>query len=228
MSDMSRLCLIFDLDDTLYPEHEFAYSGFRAVGRWAQDKWGIEGIADDMTVMLDSGMLGALFKESFQKHRPEHTEDEFQELRDIYRTHAPEIALFEDAQWAIDHFVGQVPLGVITDGTTEMQQAKVNALDISHQFDKIVFTHEGGGRDFHKPHPWSYEAIEAALGQPDARYVYVGDNAAKDFVTPNKRGWTSVQVKRSRTIHRQDVVADGGAPDHVISSLKDLPGILRG
>ncbi|MEM8977220.1 MAG: HAD hydrolase-like protein, partial [Pseudomonadota bacterium] len=137
---MSQLCLIFDLDDTLYPEHEFAYSGFRAVGRWAHKRWGIEGIADDMTEMLDNGMLGALFKKSFEKHRPEHSEEEFAELRDIYRTHEPEITLFDDAQWAIDHFREQVPLGLITDGTTEMQTAKVRGLDIAHHFAKIVFT----------------------------------------------------------------------------------------
>lgn len=225
---MSRLCLIFDLDDTLYPEHEFAYSGFRAVGRWAHAKWGIEGIAEDMSDMLDRGMLGALFKQSFEKHRPEHSADEFAELRDIYRTHEPEITLFDDARWAIEHFGEQVPLGLITDGTTEMQAAKVRGLDIAHHFEKIVFTHEGGGRDFHKPHPWSYEAIEAELGGPGAQYVYVGDNAAKDFVTPNQRGWTSVQVKRPRTIHRQDVIAEGGEPGHVIASLKELPEILGG
>lgn len=226
MSKMTRLCLIFDLDDTLYSEHEFAYSGFRAIERWAYGKWGIKGIAGDMKHMLDSGMLGKLFQEAFEKHRPEHSEEEFAEMRDIYRTHDPEIALFDDAQWAIAHFAGQVPMGLITDGTTEMQQAKVRALDIAHHFDKIVFTHEGGGRDFHKPHPWSYETIEAELGSTDARYVYVGDNAAKDFVTPNLRGWTSVQVRRPKTIHRQDVIADGGTPKYVINSLRELPGIL--
>ena len=78
-------------------------------------------------------------------------------------------ALFDDAAWAIEHFRQQVPLGLITDGTTEMQAAKVRGLDIAHHFEKIVFTHEGGGREFHKPHPWSYEAIEAELGQLDAR-----------------------------------------------------------
>ncbi|MEM8972804.1 MAG: HAD family hydrolase, partial [Pseudomonadota bacterium] len=133
---------------------------------------------------------------------------------------------FDDAQWAIDHFREQVPLGLITDGTTEMQTAKVRGLDIAHHFAKIVFTHEGGGRDFHKPHPWSYQAMEAELGGPNAHYVYVGDNAAKDFITPNQRGWTSVQVKRPKTIHRQDVVAEGGAPKHVIASLRELPAIL--
>ena len=40
---MSDLVLVFDLDDTLYPEREFALSGFRAAGRWAAAELGVEG-----------------------------------------------------------------------------------------------------------------------------------------------------------------------------------------
>ncbi|MGI9410756.1 MAG: HAD family hydrolase [Hyphomicrobiaceae bacterium] len=223
---MSRLRIVFDLDDTLYAEREFAYSGFRAIGRWAHARWGLDGLAEDMTRLLDDGHLGALFKMAFDKHRPDHTADEFAEMREIYRTHQPEITLYEDARWALDHFAGQGPIGLITDGTTEMQQAKVGALEISSLFEKIIYTHEGGGREYHKPHPWSYEQMEAAIGEPGDRFVYVGDNASKDFLTPNARGWLSVQVRRPRSIHDQDKVAVGGDPQHVIASLHGLEQIL--
>ncbi len=218
--------VVFDLDDTLYAEREFAYSGFRAIGRWASERWGIEGLAEDMTRMLDDGHLGALFKMAFERHRPDHTDAEFAEMREIYRTHAPEIALFDDAEWALEHFKASGPIALITDGTTEMQRAKVNGLGISGHFDEIVFTHEAGGRDFHKPHPWSFERVEDALGVPGAQFVYVGDNAMKDFITPNARGWLSVQVRRERPIHDQSKTADGGAPHHVIGSLRELEEIL--
>jgi len=38
---MSGLVLVFDLDDTLYPERQFALSGFTAAGRWAEAELGI-------------------------------------------------------------------------------------------------------------------------------------------------------------------------------------------
>ena len=223
---MGRFRVVFDLDDTLYAEREFAYSGFRAVGRWAHASWGLEGLAEDMTRLLDDGHLGALFKMSFEKHRPEHSPEEFALMREIYRTHEPEISLFDDAHWALEHFAQQGPIGLITDGTTEMQAAKVKALAIADSFEEIIYTHEGGGRDFHKPHPWSYERMETAIGQPGDRFVYVGDNASKDFLTPNARGWLSVQVQREGSIHDQNRVADGGEPDHVIRSLHELERIL--
>ena len=224
---MSQWRIIFDLDDTLYAEREFAYSGFRAVGRWANQRWGITGIADDMTRMLDDGHLGALFKMSFEHHRPDHTDEEFAELREIYRTHDPEISLFDDAHWALDHFGRQAPIGLITDGTTAMQSTKVKALNIFDRFAKVIFTHEGGGREFHKPHPWSFEQMETDLGGPDARFVYIGDNASKDFITPNARGWISIQIRRPRPIHDQDKIADGGEPQHVITSLHEIDAVLK-
>ena len=40
---MSGLVLVFDLDDTLYPERQFALSGFTAAGRWAEAELGDRG-----------------------------------------------------------------------------------------------------------------------------------------------------------------------------------------
>ena len=73
---MSGLVLVFDLDDTLYPERQFALSGFAAAGSWAEAELGITGLAADMTRLLDGGHLGELFRialaERLPGHRPEH------------------------------------------------------------------------------------------------------------------------------------------------------------
>jgi putative hydrolase of the HAD superfamily len=50
---MSELILVFDLDDTLYPERQFALSGFAAAGRWAEAELGLGGLAEDMARLLD-------------------------------------------------------------------------------------------------------------------------------------------------------------------------------
>ena len=57
-----RPVLVFDLDDTLYPERQFALSGFSAASTWAEAELGIAGLAAEMTRLLDGGHLGALFK----------------------------------------------------------------------------------------------------------------------------------------------------------------------
>ena len=43
MSDLIRV--VFDLDDTLYPEWTFAHGGFAAAGTWVLDNWGVDGVA---------------------------------------------------------------------------------------------------------------------------------------------------------------------------------------
>ena len=222
--------LVFDLDDTLYPERQFALSGFRACSHHAADHWGaeVDQLNAEMTELLDTGHLGGLFKLTMEKHCTSPSEDALAAFIDVYRRHSPEISLFEDASDALQHWAAHGPLGLITDGTHWVQQAKVNALGIAASFTKIVYTGALGGRRFHKPHPRSYELIEQALGGPNIEFVYVGDNPAKDFVTPNARGWRSVQIVRaSGGIHDANAVADGGAPKHVISSLSELPTLLQ-
>jgi putative hydrolase of the HAD superfamily len=221
--------LVFDLDDTLYAERDFAISGFRAIERWADAELGASpGLADAMTQLLDAGHLGTLFKIVLQERHPGHTPEQFDRALSIYREHAPDIALFDDARWALEHYAAQGPLGLITDGTQAMQRSKVDALAIGSYFREMVFTGALGGRAFHKPHPLSYERVEAALGGPDTRFVYVGDNPSKDFVTPNARGWTSIMVHRPghARIHAAAETAEGGAPHHVVESLGALPQVL--
>jgi putative hydrolase of the HAD superfamily len=39
---------------------------------------------------------------------------------------------------------------------------------------------------------------------PAERYVYVGDNPAKDFIAPNQLGWITIGLRgNSRNIHTQ-------------------------
>ncbi len=66
------------------------------------------------------------------------------------------------------------------------------------------------------------------MGAGAERFVYVGDNPAKDFVVPNARGWISVMVERPghRRIHAAAQVAEGGAPQHTVASLAELPAVL--
>jgi putative hydrolase of the HAD superfamily len=225
---MNRLVLVFDLDDTLYPEREFALSGFRAAGRWAAAELGVEGLDADMARLFDDGHLGKLFAIALGHKLPAHTPEQLAGLLEAYRNHEPQLALFEDAAWALSHFADKARLGMITDGTHHMQARKVAALGIAPRFEEIVYTHALGGREFAKPHPESYERVERALGAGAGRFVYVGDNPSKDFIVPNARGWVSVMVDRPghRRIHAAAPVAVGGAPQHTVSSLAELPAVL--
>lgn len=224
-----RPIIVFDLDDTLYSEREFAISGFRACERWLIDNHGVGGVVEEMTRLLDAGHMRALFEIVMADRVPGCSPAAIEAFIDVYRLHEPQIELYPDATWALEHFGGQGPLGLITDGQHVVQSAKVRALGIAERFHHIVYTGALGGRAFAKPHPLSYERMEAAL-RPyggEAPLVYVGDNPAKDFVTPNARGWLSVQIVREHRIHARAATAAGGEPHAVISSLAELPAALE-
>jgi putative hydrolase of the HAD superfamily len=223
---MSRLRVIFDLDDTLYPERSFAISAFEAVGAWAQQALQVDGLGHDMVRLLDDGHLGKIFRKALEQrgidaaHAPR--------LIEVYRQHQPgHLTLYPDAGPALDRVASASPIGLITDGTVAVQQAKVRALGIASRFQRIIYTHEAGGRDFAKPHAGSFEAMQAALGAPGDRFVYVGDNPAKDFLAPNRMGWTTVQVVRPQRIHAGAIAIEGGAAQHVVETLADLPAIIE-
>lgn len=224
---MSRLRVVFDLDDTLYPERQFAVCGFRACGVWAKEQFGVEGVGEEMTRLLDTGMLGKLFKSVLESHIPDHKPEHLIALREAYRGAVAELTLFDDAVWALDHYAGRGPLGLITDGTHTVQRKKVEALALGPRFQEIIYTDAlGEDRAYFKPHPMAFERVAAAIGAPGDRFVYVGDNPLKDFVAPNALGWTTIQIVRDGGIHDATRIAEAGAPQHKVSSLTELPGIL--
>lgn len=228
---MGALRLVFDLDDTLYPERAFAHGGFRAAGAWAERELGVTGLADRLIDLLDQGHLGQAFRIALAEQRPDHTDAHVADLLKAYAAHTPDLALFDDARHALDRFAGAT-LGLITDGHARTQAAKVAALGIAPRFAEIIYTGAlGPDRAFHKPHPRAFELMERALRKAQSdHFVYVGDNPAKDFLAPNALGWTTVLVDRPfhrpHRIHPLATAPVGGDPHLHLETLAELAPAL--
>lgn len=226
------LRVIFDLDDTLYPERDYAIGGFRAVSRHLTSTFGAPDTTDTMVALLDQGHLGGLFRIVLGEVHPQFTDEDLKRALKAYAAHQPRLTLFPDAAPALAHFArAGTPLGLITDGHAATQQAKVAALGIAPHFSHIVYTGAlGPDRAFHKPHPKAFQLIHAALGGDADRFVYVGDNPAKDFLAPRAMGWTTIMVdrpaERTRRIHKPDPPAPDAAAHHTLSALDDLAALL--
>lgn len=220
---MSRLALVFDLDDTLYPEADFVRSGFRAAGEVAHAE-GVPGFAERAAALFESGLRGAIFDAVLAELAPDRAQSLLPRLIAAYRGHRPMIALHTDARELLAELKGRVPLGLISDGYAATQQAKVEALGLDRLMDRVVLTDALGGRAFWKPHPAAFVEMAAALGA--GGLVYIADNPAKDFVAPNALGWTSVRIRRPLGEYRHAVAPEGGAARHEIASLAELPSLL--
>lgn len=218
MVDIPHPVVVLDLDDTLYLERDFARSGFAAVGRHLEESRGLTGYAEHCARLLDEGHRGTVFDAALAAMGLAAIE--VAPLVALYRGHAPEIALAEDAGRLLDR-LGARASAIITDGPAQTQGNKVAALGLHDRIGKVILTGllpEGCG----KPHAMAYEMVEQWSGRPAADHVYIADNAAKDFVTPRARGWTTVQILRERRIHGCTAPTPDHAAHHVVVSLDEL------
>jgi len=215
---LSHPVVVLDLDDTLYLERDFARSGFAAVGRHLEETRGVSGYAEHCARLLDEGHRGTVFDAALAAMGL--AEVDVAPLVALYRGHAPEIALAPDALRLLGR-IGARASAIITDGPAQTQGNKVAALGLYERIGKVILTGllpEGCG----KPHVMAYEMVEQWSGLPPAAHVYIADNAAKDFVTPRARGWTTVQILREGRIHACTPTSAAHAADHVVGTLDAL------
>ena len=89
--------IVLDMDDTLYLERDYAYSGFRAVGNWVASQFGRTGFADLCRSLFDAGVRGTVFNQALLRFGLGSDELIVRQLLTVYRTHYPAIQLLPDS-----------------------------------------------------------------------------------------------------------------------------------
>lgn len=200
----AQTLLTFDLDDTLLRETDYI-----------------------------RGVIAAIAAEFPKLHLPEDINlkkpyeimerwaagdsDAYSRMVEIYRT-ARGVAPFEtDLPELLRHLRQQgYTLALITDGHTVRQRAKLRLLGIESLFDEIWISEERGA-DKLSGLPFD---LMAKRFPHLRRFVYIGDNPAKDFAPARSRGWHTVMLRATpENIHPQGA----GTPAHItIETLHSL------
>lgn len=215
-----HLCLVLDIDDTLYLERDYVQSGFRAVGDWSEARLEISGFAERACELFQLGHRGDIFNRTLAKHGYEADQSVIAEMVSVYRNHTPRISLLPDAVEFLNHFRGKAALGVISDGALASQQRKVQALGLDRMVDVITLTGEWGAR-FAKPHQRAFEYVQSRLGGEGA-FVYIADNPAKDFIAPRRMGWSTARVRRAGGLHFLSQADRDAEADIQVDDLRSL------
>jgi len=195
---MNELCVVFDIDDTLYLERDYVRSGFMAVGRWAEDWLGIHDFSGLCWREFESGRRSTIFDRALAAGGLESSPDLISSLVELYRSHAPCIGLAPDAAEAIEQIAHTCPIAVVSDGPLASQSRKADALGLRAIASPVVLTGIFGPQ-FRKPHTHAFAHVAARVQA--RRYVYVADNPAKDFAGPNELGWATIRVRRPGGLH---------------------------
>jgi len=218
--------LIFDLDDTLYPERDFVASGCRAVAHYMAVKYGtnaneaycvmmetfaVHGRRSIMPVVIDKLLRGSV---------------PIAELVEVYRQHAPEISLFPGYSKLIEQLAQQYRLGLITDGLPDVQRRKVRALELEARINQIIYTWDHGPQR-EKPHPFAFDMMLEALNVGPRQALFVGDNPDKDCRGALGVGMRCVliQIRTSQAECLESRMANGDV--YVIEGLLHLPELLH-
>ncbi|MBB3908598.1 HAD family hydrolase [Anoxybacteroides rupiense] len=213
---------IFDLDDTLYCEHDFVTSGFRAVAKELacyRSDMSVGAIQEMLIAEWKKNGRGKVFNEICKRL---DVDIDIAHLVHIYRTHHPDISLYEDAKEFISFLKekGKI-LGIITDGHSTMQWTKVEALNLESMFDYIIVTGDLGDEHW-KPSETPYRKMVEYLNLDFKDCVYIGDNPHKDFITARKLGMGTIRIIRNIGDHMRTRLAKEYEADHVIDSLSEL------
>jgi putative hydrolase of the HAD superfamily len=215
--------VVFDLDDTLFPERAYVLSGLRAVAAHVRARLGCSGFAEAAWTLYRAGVRGRIFDEALARLGLPVDPSLVAELVAIYRDHRPAIALFPEVGRVVRALSRRALTAIVSDGPLRAQERKVEALGLCAQFAPILLT-DRWGRAFWKPHERAFRAIEAACGCGGAACVYVGDNPLKDFVAPRRLGWRTVRVRRAGGEHAG--LEAPAAADVECTTLEALPQLL--
>ncbi|MEV0234403.1 HAD family hydrolase [Nonomuraea sp. NPDC050786] len=127
--------------------------------------------------------------------------------------------------WTAHHDVAQalaeldgLVLGVLTNGTQRLQEAKVRAIGLAGLVGPVLTGEVLGGH--FKPSPAAYTGAAAALGLAPEEVLLVGDDVDKDVTGPAPTGMRSVWLDRLGV-----EPPPAGFPR--ITTLTDLPPLIR-
>jgi putative hydrolase of the HAD superfamily len=219
----ARRVVVFDIDDTLYLERDYALSGFRAVGRWLEERHAIAEFTKAAIDLFDAGRRGNVFDLAIASLGRPDASVLVPAMVDVYRAHEADIRLATDASALLSGLHGQCRLACITDGPVASQSAKVRALGLAEWLTPIVLT-DVWGPSFRKPNPRAFREIESATSLSGSDCLYIADNPIKDFIAPVTLGWRTIRIRRPGSLHEQ--LETPGEVPHELPSLTGVRALL--
>ena len=220
LCDLASTVVVFDLDDTLYPEADYVDSGVRCVCNLIKALYGREIYSNVKKALEKNPKLDWLAFACKSAELPSMVKDS---LLWTYRLHIPEIRLSAPCEEALKSIRSTCKaVAVLTDGRSVTQRLKLRALGLA---DWRAYISEDYGAP--KPSPDRYKAIQEDY--PAQYYIYVADNVQKDFLGCNPLGWLGIGMRgNDRNIYSQSIhgLPESALPAYWANSWEGLIELL--
>lgn len=191
--------IVIDMDDTVYLERDYVYSGFAAVDRYVQERRTAPKFFDMIWTLFNAGVREDTFDRAIAALDLADVVD-VRELVDCYRSHMPDIAMTNDAVDFLTTVHDFVPIALITGGPPESQYNKIEALGLDKYLDETIVTGEREAR-WQKPGAPAFELVQSHYAVDPSRCLYFADNPAVDFDVPLALGWQAYRIRRPGGLH---------------------------
>jgi putative hydrolase of the HAD superfamily len=221
------LAVGFDLDYTLWDQGHFVTSFFGSIAWELGGRLGCKGDRVERVLHETLARLTLAHPRMFDEALARMGVEDpalVAELVERYHRHRPPVRLYPGVRGALGRLRERgYRLFLVTDGASDTQRYKVEALELRSCFDELVFT-----GDFppilRKPSPFPFLLACRRLGVSPRQCAYVGDNPGLDFEGPMRLGMLTIGVPTGP-------FACAGAPPGVaplmrIDRFEDLGGIL--
>lgn len=137
-------------------------------------------------------------------------------LADFEEVYGQEPVLFDGVKEVLGTLKAHYTLGLITDGRSRGQNAKINNAGIRNFFSVVKISEEEGVK---KPSPVIFKRCLSQLSVTPKEAVYVGDHPEKDVVAAQAVGLKAVWVRNAHYLEPKS--ADG-----IIDNLSELSDLL--
>lgn len=229
--------VLFDLDDTLIFAYANPAPAWRAVAEEFAPYLGAapvdavaKALADSTAVFLSDDenrrrwrLEQVVTRRSVVRHALEKAgfpdlAKLAEDIADRYASYREEnMFLYPDAYQVIDHFREQgLRLGLVTNGATEVQNAKIDRFGLRNRFDHFQVEEEAG---FGKPDGRAYRETLAALNVRPEEAIMIGDDLVWDVLSPKREGLMGIWCNRFGLKLPPSIPAQ---PDHTITRLGEL------
>ncbi len=216
--------VIFDLDDTLYPQSEWLAGAFEAVAEAAA----IHGVdraqmRSALDAALESGSDSGHVIDRALELAAGDARVLVGELVRAFRGYLPgRLTPYPGVVEALETLAASVPLALVTDGDPPGQRGKLEGLGLARCFSVVVYS-DDLGRHRRKPDPAGMIEALARLGERAEHVVAVGDRPDKDVAAASAARIRAVRVRTGEY---------AGRPDHhqtwrTVASVPDAAALIE-
>ena len=132
------------------------------------------------------------------------------------------LTLYPDAEPLLEQLGARYPLGLISNGPSELQRPKIEMFALERHFEVVVVSGELGVR---KPDPAIFETALEALGVAPQRAVFIGDNPTDDIAGACASGLSAIWVNRGDW-PAPDPDDRDALPHAEVGELSEIPAVL--